>query len=44
MAELNNGACAQTKALQEIQEGREAMASKGYVDQYTNAGTAVVQF
>ena len=26
----------------EIQEGREAMASKEYVDRYTKAGTAVI--
>ena len=42
--ELKDAACAETKVIitLEIQEGRKAMASKEYVDQYTKAGTAVV--
>ena len=42
--ELKDAACAETKVIiaLQIQEGREAMASKEYVDQYTKAGTAVV--
>ena len=42
--ELMVAACAETKVMiaLEIQEGREAMASKEYVDRYTKAGTAVI--
>ena len=42
--ELKDAACAQTKIILalEIQEGKQVMASKEYVEEYTKAGTAVV--
>ena len=36
------GACAQTKVILDIRQGKQVMASKGYVEEYTKAGTAVV--
>ena len=39
--ELKDAACAQTKVIQ-IQEGKQVMVSKEYVEEYTKAGTAVV--
>ena len=43
-AELKDAVCAQTKVIiaLEIQEGKEAMASKDNVNEYTKAGTATV--
>lgn len=39
---LKDAACAQTKVILDIRQGKQVMASKGYVEEYTKAGTAVV--